>query len=142
MLQKGDRVFFTDNSKGDQARCIIFQRAVRDLGLEPVFYAGASRAVRESNVDREIREDFYTARALVLYFGSPKEGSDHEDHWVLPEIRHAARSGVPCLAYVSKDFPKEILVKHGYDGKAEVVLSEADFGPALQRDLGRLVSLT
>ena len=71
----------------------------------------------------------------MLYFGSPKEGGDHEDHWVLEEIRHLIGSGVPCLAYLSKDFPEEILVKHGYNGEVRVLSTEADFGAALQRDL-------
>jgi hypothetical protein len=96
---------------------------------------GASKGLRQSNFDREIRDDFYAARAFVLYFGSPKEGGDHEDHWVLEEIRHLIGSGVPCLAYLSKDFPEEILVKHGYNGEVRVLSTEADFGAALQRDL-------
>ncbi len=138
MLQKGERVFFADNSKDDQARCAVFARTTRDLGLVPVSYSGAGTAVRHSSLDREIRNDFYAARAVVLYFGTPKEGSSHGDHWVLREIRHVASAGVPCLVYVSEDFPKEILVNHGYQNEPKVT-SEADFGAALGRDLASLI---
>ena len=95
--------------------------------------------VRQSNVDAEIRNDFYAARAIVLYFGSPKEGSDYEDHWVLREVRHIAETDVPCLVYVSKDFPRDILAEHSYRGEVEVVSSEAEFSTSLQRDLARLI---
>jgi len=80
VLREGERVFFADSSRDYQARCDVFQRTVQGMGLEPVFYAGAGKAVHQSNLDREIRDDFYAARAIVLYFGSPKEGSNHEDH--------------------------------------------------------------
>jgi hypothetical protein len=140
VLQKGERVFFADNSKDCQARCAVFQRTVQGMGLEPVFYAGAGEAFRQSNLDREMRDDFYAARAIVLYFGSPKEGSDHEDHWVLQEIRHVAESSVPCLVYVSKDFPRDILVNHGYHGETEVLSSEVDFSTAVQRDLAKFLA--
>jgi hypothetical protein len=139
VLQRRERVFFADNSQDYQARCDVFRRTVRSMGLQPMVYAGAVNAVRQSNLDREMRDDFYAARAIVPYFGSPKEGSDHEDHWVLRELRHVIESGVPCLVYVSKDFPRDILLNHGYNVEPEVLSTEADFGIALQRDLAKLV---
>jgi hypothetical protein len=139
LLQKGERVFFADNSEGDQAHCELFARTARALGLETVFHAGAGAAVRHSSLDREIRNDFYAARAVVLYFGAPKEGSNHEDHWVLPEIRHVANTGVPCLVYVSENFPKAILANHGYQSEPNVT-TEADFSAILQRDLASLIN--
>jgi hypothetical protein len=139
MLQKGEPVFFVDNSKDNQAHCDVFQRTVQGLGLKPVFYAGPGKHVRHSNVDREMRDDFYAARAIVLYFGSPN-GSDYEDHWVLQEMRYVAASGVPIFVYVSKDFPRDILVNHGYSREPEVLSSEADFGAALRRDLASFIA--
>ncbi len=140
MLQKGERVFFADNSKDYQVRCEVFRGTVQGMGLEPAIYAGAGNAVRQSSLDRDMRDDFYAARAIVLYFGSPKEGSDHEDHWVLQEIKHVIESGVPCLVYVSKDFPRDILVKHAHNGEVEVLSTEVEFSTALQRDLAKLTA--
>jgi hypothetical protein len=140
VLQKGDRVFYADNSKDYLTRCDVFQRTVHGRGLVPVFYGGVGKIVRESNVDQRMRDDFYTAQAIVLYFGSPKEGSNDDDHWALHEIGHATASGASCLVYISKDFPREILLEHSYDGMAEVLSTEADFGAALQRDLAKLLA--
>jgi hypothetical protein len=140
VLQEGERVFYADNSKDYLTRCDVFARMVRATDLVPVFYGGVGNVVRQSNVDAEIRSDFYAARAIVLYFGTPKEGSDYEDHWVLQEIRHVVESDVPCLVYVSKDFPRETLAKHGYHGEVEVVSSDADFGTMLQQGLAKLTA--
>jgi hypothetical protein len=120
VIKKGDRVFFADNSKGYLERCRTFEATASELGLVPVSYGGVGRIVRDSNVDREIRDDFYGAQAIVLYFGDPKDdGNDYENHWVLPEIECALNSGVPCLVYVSKEFPREVLTRHGYRGEAK-----------------------
>lgn len=110
------------------------------MALQPVVYSGAGNAERQSTLDRELRDDFYAARAIVLYFGSPKQGGDYEDHWVLQEIRHIIGSSVPCLVYVSNDFPRAILAKHGYDQEPKIVSTNADFGTALQRDLSNLIT--
>jgi hypothetical protein len=131
--------FFADNSKDYLERCDAFARTVRDLGLVPVFHGGAGAAVRQSNQDGEMRDDFYGARAIVLYFGSPKEGSHYEDHWALSEIKHAVASGVDCLVYVSQDFPKAVLAKHGYSREPKVLSAEDDLGAALRSDLGNLL---
>jgi len=139
VIRKGDRIFFADNSKDYLERCDVFASTARGLGLLPVFYGGAGAAVRQSNQDREMRGDFYGAQAIVLYFGSPKDGSDHEDHWILPEVKYAVESGLFCLVYVSKDFPKDILAKHGYNREAKVMSAEDDFGAILRDDLQKFI---
>jgi hypothetical protein len=133
VIKRGDRVFFADNSKGYLERCQTFATTARDLGLVPFWYGGVGRTVRDSNVDREIRDDFYGAQAIVLYFGDPKdEGSNYEDHWALPEIEYALNSGVSCLVYVSKEFPREVLTRYGY-------LGEAKSFDELRNDVARLI---
>jgi hypothetical protein len=138
VIRKDDRVFFADNSKDYLERCGAFTRTARGLGLSPVTYGGAGTAVRQSNQDREMRDDFYCAQAIVLYFGAPKDGSNHEDHWVLPEIKHCI-SGVDCLLYLSEDFPLSVLQNHGYVGQPKVLSGGEDFGAALQNDLQKLM---
>ena len=139
MIKKGDRVFFTDNSKGYLERRDVFEVAVRNGGLTPIFYGGAGAAVRRSNQDSEMRDDFYGADAVVLYFGAPEENSNHEDHWVLPEIIHLMAAGVDCLVYVSDDFPLSVLAKYGYAGQPRALSVGDDFGAALQDDLQKMM---
>ena len=62
MLRKGGRILFADNSAGDRERGGIFRLVAGELGLAPYFYVGATFAIRESNLDREMRDD-----ALPLY---------------------------------------------------------------------------
>ena len=138
MIRKGDRIFFADNSKNYLERCDVFARTVLGLGLVPVFYGGAGAAVRRSNQDRAMRDDFYGAKAVVLYFGAPKDSSNHEDHWVLPEIKHRI-AGVDCLLYLSEDFLLSVLQNHGYVGQPRVLSDGEDFGAALQNDLQKLM---
>jgi hypothetical protein len=140
VLQKGERVFFADNSKDYLTRLQVFNGTVQGLGLLPAPYGGMGLEVRDSNVDAKMRDDFYGARAIVLYFGSPKDGSNYEDHWVLPELRHAVAAGVDFLIFVSEDFPKAILARHGYDRDPVVILPQDDFGTVLKAALEGLLA--
>jgi len=139
MIKKGEPVLFADNSKGYLERCDAFERAAKDVGLIPIHYGGVGARVRESNLDKEIRDDFWRARAVVLYFGAPGEGSNYEDHWVLPEIRHCIATAIDCLIYVSDDFPHAILRKYGYALQPKVLSSRDDFGAVLRSDLEEII---
>lgn len=139
MINKGNRVFFTDNSKGYLERCNTFAKIVRSIGLDPVFYGGAGAAVRRSNQDKEIRDDFYGVQAIVLYFGAPEDDSNYDDHWVLPELRYCDAIGVDCLLYISEEFPLNVLQKYGYVGQPRMLSVGADFGAALQNDLQKII---
>jgi len=139
VISTGDKVFFADNSRDYLERGEAYARTARALGLVPVFWGGAGVAVRQSNQDSEIRNDFYNSRAAVLYFGAAKDSSNPEDHWVLPELKHFAASGADCLVYVSEDFPSGVLPKYGYAGQPRVLSGGHDFGTVLQNDLKRLM---
>lgn len=140
VIKKGDRVFFADNSKSYLERCEAFERIAQSAGLIPVYYGGAGMAVRQSNQDRDIRDDFWNAEAIVLYFGAPKDNSNHEDHWVLPEISRRVATGVDCLIYVSDDFPLNTLQKYGYMDQPRVLSAGDDFGAALRSDLQNIIA--
>jgi hypothetical protein len=140
MIKKGDRVFFADNSKGYLERCEAFAGIARGAGLTPVYYGGVGAAVRQSNQDKDIRDDFWKAHAIVLYLGAPNDNSDYDDHWVLPEISHRVATGVDCLIYVSDNFPLSTLQKYGYAGPPKVLSVSDDFGAALRSDLEKIIA--
>ena len=144
MLTKGDIVFFAENSKDSGSLAgnfsAEFYRIVGlELGLYAIFYSGIGLAARQSNLDKEIRDDFYKARACVLYFGEAKDASMHDDHWALPELKHAIDRGIECLIYVGRNFPTDLLTKVGYTGQHRIVHSKEEFCEALQADLKRLL---
>jgi hypothetical protein len=140
VIRTGARIFFADNSKDYLGRCDVFARVATGLGLTPIVWGGAGLAVRHSNQDGAIRDDFYSAQAVVLYFGSPNDGSNHEDHWVLPELRHRIASGVGCILYASENFPISVFQKYGYAGEPRVLSGGDDFGSALQYDVQELIA--
>src|SRR5258708_22870150 len=143
MLKNGDRVFLAENSKDSGILAgnfgAEFYRIAREFGFWAIFYTGIGLAARESNLDREIRDDFYGARACVLYFGQPKDASTHDDHWALPELRYAIDRGIECLIYVAPNFPTATLTTSGYSGQPRIVRSKEEFCEALQADLQRLL---
>jgi hypothetical protein len=139
VIKKGDRVFFADNSKSYLQRCDVFGKTAEALGLVPALHGGVGAAVRQSNQDGEIRDSFYAAQAIVLYFGAPNDGSNHDDHWVLPELKHRITSGADLLIYVSEDFPVNVLQKYGYADRPQVLSGGNDFGTVLRNDLKKLI---
>jgi hypothetical protein len=144
MLKKGDLVFFAENS-GDSGilegnfGAEFYRIAALELGLHAIFYTGIGLAARQSNLDKEIRDDFYRARACALYFGEPKDASTPDDHWALPELSHAISLGIECLIYVAPNFPTDQLPAVGYSDLPRIVRSKEEFCEALRADLTRLL---
>ena len=128
-------MFFAINSPSDTPWIESFLCVAREQGLRPIFYAGASRDIRSAiNVDDEIRDDFYPAKTKVLYFGEPKSGADYENHWVLNELAHISPED-RLLVYISRDYPVEVLRRHGYEGTPIVVANPAEFEKSLREQI-------
>jgi hypothetical protein len=132
-------VFFAINSRDDNPWIDSFIRVVRGRGLKPIWYSGAGRDVvppagMSDTLDTELREDFYPAKTIVLYFGEPKKGSDDEDHWVLSNLAHVG-TGHTLLVYVSKDYPVEVLRRYGFKGVPIVVAGPAEFEKSLREQI-------
>lgn len=140
VLNKGDSVFYADVSKDRRENVKTVSRAVVDLGLVPIAYSGAQLSVRESNIDAEIRADFYGASSLVLYFGPPDPDKNYEDNWVLPELVTVVSLGDRLLVYVSEDFPQAVLNHSGYTLDPRVVGRGDDLAGIVQDDLATLLS--
>jgi hypothetical protein len=88
VLYPDDDVFYGDNCEPSSERgdyIEAFTDVVRSLGLRPVFYNGAGADTKNSSLDREIRDDFYKAKAAVIRVSPPKL----EDNWVVDERKNA-----------------------------------------------------
>lgn len=87
----------SDLSEGFARLSGAVAQAIASRGVKPVSYAGITRAARSSNLDREIRDDFFSAEAVVLVFSEATAGCfPVADHWAIDELRHL-RS--PCFVY-------------------------------------------
>jgi len=132
-------VFFGINSPTDAPWIESFVRVVRELGLRPVFYSGASRSVlpeagNSNTMNDELCDDFYPAKTKVLYFGKPKDGTGYEDHWVLGNLKKV-NSEHKLLVYVSPDYPVEVLRRYGFEGDPIAVTSPAQFEQSLRQEI-------
>lgn len=102
MLHKGDSVFYCDNNAGSGFNGVAF-RTVKNLGLTPLVYAGVGLEVRKSSLDKEIRDDFYRSKVVVVLVGSHKGWKNSGDCWALPELAVAESKGIDVLIYAVSD---------------------------------------
>ena len=121
-----------------------FTQVVKELGLVPIFYAGAGREIvpqtgKSHTLHNEIVDDFYFAKTTVLYFGPHNPGQDYEDHWVLSELQAFLARGREPIIYVSPSYPTEILREYGLSHAATIVADPAEFTSKLRKDLQRVL---
>lgn len=114
----------------------VFKRVALEHGFRPVFYQGLK--VRSSNLDAEIRADFYASRVIALYFGPMPLGSDFCDNWALAEIEYTIRMNKNCLVYATRDASTEVLQQHQLHAITKRIIDDADFERKLSADFGAI----
>ena len=108
---KGHRqVIFCHNSSEAKTWEEIFKSLAAGKGLRPITYSGAGRSIRpeppaRSNIDNELRDDFFQSAARIVYLGRPPSGN-FNDHWALQELPEA---GERVLILCSPEFPRSVL---------------------------------
>ena len=108
MLKQGDRVFYTDNNRSLRSEyCKIAKKTIVDLGLIPYYYTGIDLKTEGSSLDTEIRDDFYSAKVVILVLGKDKKWRDIEDNWVIPELPFAIKQGIKFLIYTTNPLIEE-----------------------------------
>lgn len=140
MIQRGDNIFYTDNQR-ESTYCPIAVRIIQDLGLIPYFYKGAGLSVRNSSLDREIRDDFYNAKVVVIVLGKGNEWRNIDDNWATPELECTARFGISCLIYSSVELSLEEVKLLKLPFNPVVVKDETDFSVIFEHDLQKLMVL-
>lgn len=140
MLQRGDRVFFSNNSAaGPTGYSDAASQTIRALGLVPLVYEGAGLNVRNSNLDREIRDDFYQSKVVVLLLGTGQRWRSIEDNWAIPELEHAISIEMGCFVYVTAEMSEEELTRLQLPIDAVVVRDEDHFAATLRQNLEQLM---
>jgi hypothetical protein len=136
------QVFFAQNSPESTGWSAEFWKIVKERGLVPIFYDGAGREIipepgMSDTLDNEINDDFFTAKTIVLYFGTPRTGRDYANHWVLPNLKHLS-SDRHLIIYASNDYPIETLRQHGLQSPPTIISNIQEFSAAVRRDLDKL----
>ena len=108
MLQRNDCVFYCDNRSTNEYFTIA-SSVIRDIGLVPLAYRGVGLSARKSNLDKELREDFFRAKAIVILLGMGEgwNSDDPMDSWAIQELKHV--SSATLLVYTVSDIPDNTL---------------------------------
>lgn len=103
MLNAKDQIFFSCNGKVVSPYDGVVFQAIQSLSLYPVTYGGATRKIKASNLDTEIRDGFYQSKVAFILFDKEFEGIDPSNLWVINEIEPAISLGIKCFVYHTPD---------------------------------------
>ena len=134
MLKKEDNVFVS----GDQDYCYLAFDIIQSYGLIPFVYANAGLSIRNSSLDREIRDDFYQCKATILILHG--KGETLGDNWALPELKHSTLADLPCFIYVLEDIDERQIKGLDLPIDPVVVKDKNHFKLLLKKDLQRLMN--
>lgn len=137
-LASGDRVFLCVNSaRGVYAAAHARTREIiGSFGLVPLIYEGARLSVRESSLDRQIRDDFYSAHLIVILL-DVKQGEPLSDNWALPEVAHIDKGTL--LVYASSNASSDEIKNLNLPVDVVLVSGEEEFVGQLQNQLRQLM---
>lgn len=134
MINIGDRVIVCSS----RASCIGsgVRRIIESFGLVPFIYEGVNLRTRSSTLDREIRDDFYSAKLIVVLL-NPLKGALLSDNWAIPELPYVTDRHVVIFAsdQVPSDDVKQLKLP-------VIVIEEAQFESRLQSYLKHLIPNT
>jgi len=137
-LASGDRVILCVSSAsgvyaGPHART---REIISSLGLEPLIYEGVRLSVREGSLDREIRDDFYSAHLKVILL-DVKQGEPLSDNWALPEVAHIDKRQL--LVYASSNVTPDEIKRLNLPVNVMLVGGEEEFVGLLRNQLSQLM---
>jgi hypothetical protein len=137
VLHSNDRVFFSDTSQGAEVRTGIFTRVSLSLGLNPIYYQGATSDKLGSNVAVEFKSDIYSSKLILIYVGPPT-ATNNVAFYYLPLALDPLQ--IPTLIYASEDFDRKLLFADTDCLPFTRIADNAGFEESLNRDLKRLIS--
>jgi len=138
MLKKGDKVFYSDNGVVSPNFMSIAFHTIKKLGLIPLVYSGAKQNIKKSNLDREIRDDFYESKLVIIMLGKTNGIESVKDEWVLLEIDHAINLGIQVIIYLTKEISEEEKIGLNFPVKPITIRDLNHFESLLEGNLRRL----
>jgi hypothetical protein len=130
-------VFYVDNAPHTASYHKSACDVIRAMNFVPLIYRGITLTTRTSSVDREIREDFYKSKIVILLLGVGNGWLDMRDNWVFPELAYAASAGMRILAYLTEEVGQTEVDSLGLPVSYGIVGDEASFAKLLAEDLRR-----
>lgn len=141
MINPGDKVFYSDNKKGEEIfkYSNIAVRIIEELGLIPLKYVGIELGTRNSSLDKDIREDFFQSKVVILLLGKGDEREDIIDHWAIPELEIAISMGIACFIYITSELTEEEIQGLGLPVEPVMIDNENQFAVNLRQTLNQLM---
>ncbi len=129
-------ICYVENAVGQEKYESVAYNVIAELGGQTHFYSGAGLAVRESNVDRQLRDSFYSADLVVVRLSGP----DIRDNWAIPEIESGHIKPEKLLLYVDQGLDTSLLEQVQLPMAPNVVVDREAFAKQLAADVSRLLS--
>lgn len=143
MLREGDNVFFCHSSAGMWDYNEAAWRTIKSLGLTPFFHGGLTLDVKDSNLDREVRDDFHKSNVVVVLLLGKKqrrEGSSVGDNWAIPELKWVISNGIAGFVYTTDEVTQEEINSLDLPVDVVIVKDLNHFETTLRQDLEQLMT--
>jgi len=139
-MSKEFKLFFSTN-------CISgYENSVRevchDMNIVPLVYSGITLSVKESSLDKEIRNNLYAAKVAVLLIvarSSTGERVEVEDNWALEEKDSIVKSDIRFLVYVLQEVSQTDIDKLNLPVDVIRVENETAFKESLKKEISSLI---
>lgn len=139
MLKKGDKIFYSDNGVGITDYSGVASHVIRDLGLIPMVYLGMDLGTKNSNLSKEIRDDVYQSKVVVLVLGKGEGWRSLADNWIMPELRHIISFGIRCFVYTLPTLTNEEINSLNLPADPIIAKNKDHFGTILKENLSSLL---
>jgi len=140
MLKQGDNVFYCGTGEGEVDYFAAALRTIQACGLTPLAYSNTGLEIKKSTLDREMRDDLYQSKVLVVLLVKEKDGESIKDNWALPELTHIIASGIRCFFYITSEITQEETKELNLPIEAIIVENEKNFETILKQSLQELLT--
>jgi hypothetical protein len=129
-------IIYCDNGPDSARYCEVFADVVRSLGMRPVSYSSVGAAIRSSNQDHQLRDEFYQAAVAVIRLA----GHEPLDNWAVAEFPYCQKVGKELLIYVDGlSAQARSTIAMNVTNPFSEISGIDDFRQNLPRDLRRLL---
>jgi len=130
-----DKIFYCASGESLRNYSIIASRIIKEIGLTPFVYENIELNAKSSNLDKEIRDDFYESKIAIIVLGMQKGGKEIGNNWAIPELSSAISIGIKCFVYILAKITKKEIEVLNLPLDPIIITDERDFESKLERDL-------
>jgi hypothetical protein len=130
--------FYADNSRTTSDFARIAVEVIKSINMEPVVHVNCTQDVASSSLGVELRNDFYGASIVIMYFHPAVDGwFPPEHHWCYLELKHLMHPGLIYLSPRMSESDERTLglIVDNPGISITRIHASGDFHAAIERDL-------